>query len=262
MPVMTIDRAALRAQARERIRTARVPALRFTALFLAIGVVLDLIGTAANYMLGDNITFSSLSLSFSFIGVLVSLLATVLRAGYAIYCLGVDRGEETPYSALFDAFPFAGKVILLTLLQAVLIAGGFMLFIVPGVVLALTYSFALYHLCEDPDVGVLDALRRSRQETFGYKTQLFLLLAGFLPLLILVSLPVSVCEYYLAALLPKTLSGELAHTLAYGILVGCASLYLAPYIALSQIGFYRRVTAPPEEEPLAESTENEENRLE
>jgi len=147
-------------------------------------------------------------------------------------------------------------------LQAVLIAGGFMLFIVPGVVLALTYSFALYHLCEDPDVGVLDALRRSRQETFGYKTQLFLLLAGFLPLLILVSLPVSVCEYYLAALLPKTLSGELAHTLAYGILVGCASLYLAPYIALSQIGFYRRVTAPPEEEPLAESPESEENRLE
>ena len=151
-------------------------------------------------------------------------------------------------------------MFLLTVLQALLVAGGLMLFIVPGFVAAFAYAFALYHLCEDPSISVLDAMRLSRLELRGYKMELFLLLVSFLPLLLLVSVPVSVCEYYLSSLLPKTLSGELLHSLAYGILAGCASLYLMPYIALTQIGFYRRVTAL--HEPPENDAENEENRLE
>lgn len=255
-----IDRGVLKSEARDRMRAAVVSPLRFTALFLAIGVVLDLISTAAGYMIGDTLDFSSLSLSFSFVGILSSLLATVLRAGYTGYCLGVDRGFEMPYRSLFDAFSFAGKVILLTVLQVVLIAAGFTLFIVPGVVFALTYAFSLFHLCEDPDAGVLDAMRRSRLKMNGYRAQLLILLLSFLPLLVLVALPVGACEYYLNTLLPKTLAGELLHTLVFGVLTGCASLYLLPYISLTQIGFYRRVTQA--QEPPAEPSEDEENRLE
>lgn len=257
MPVM-IDRRELKAEARALMQSSRVSPFRFTLLFLAINLVLELISTAASYMIGDTLDFSSLSLSFSFVSILVSLLDTVLLAGYTCYGLGVHRGSEMPYNSLFDAFPFAGKVILLTVLQGVLIGVGIMLFVVPGVVFAFAYAFALYHLCEGPELGVMEAMRRSRIELRGYKMELFLLIASFLPLLFLCALPIGLCEYYLEKLLPQTLGGELLHSLIYGLLAGCASMYMMPYMALAQIGFYRRVTAlhePPED------AENEENRL-
>ena len=160
MPVY-IDRAEIRAEAKELLRTARVSPFRFTLLFLAIDLVLDEISTAINYMLGDGV--SVIPFPFSFVNILITLLATVLLAGYVCYCLGVCRGEAMPYDSLFDAFPFAGKIILLDLLVGVLTGLAAMLFIVPGIVLALSYSLAVFHLCEEPELGVIEAMRRIKE---------------------------------------------------------------------------------------------------
>ena len=240
MPVY-IDRAAVKAEAKGLLQTARVSPIRFTLLFLAIDLGLDLISTAVSDMLDDSI--GVLSFSFSFVGVLITLLSTVLLAGYTHYCLGVQRGLAMPYDSLFDAFPFAGKVILLSVAQGALIGFGLVLFIVPGVILAFSYAFALYHLCEEPDIGVTEALRRSRLEMKGYKLQLFLLLISFWPLLFLVAAVLGVCEYFLDGMFPATLSGDLLYTLVSGVFVIAAEAYLTPYLELAQVGFYRRVTA-------------------
>ncbi|MBE7003060.1 MAG: DUF975 family protein [Ruminococcaceae bacterium] len=242
MPVF-IDNRAVREEARTLMHSAAVSPFLFTAMFLAINLVLDLVNTAANYMLGRTVEVSSVSMTFSFVGILVSLLATVLLAGYAFYGLGVQSGREMSFESLFAMFPFAGKVVLLTVVQGVLIGVGLALFIVPGLVLALAYSFALYHLCEDPDASVLAALRRSRLEMNGYKLQLLALILGFLPLLLLFAVPVGLCEYFLESLFPETLVGELMETLVSGVLTGFAAVYMTPYMALSQIIFYRRVLA-------------------
>ena len=247
MPVY-IDRAEIKAEAKELLRTARVSPLRFTLLFLAINLGLDLISTAVSDMLGDSI--GVLSFSFSFVGVLITLLSTVLLAGYTNYCLCVQRGLAMPYDSLFDAFPFAGKVILLSVVQGVLIGLGLVLFIVPGVVLAFAYAFALYHLCEEPEIGVTEALRRSRLEMKGYKLQLFSLILSFWPLLLLAAVVLGACEYFLDGLFPETLGGDLLYTLASGVLAGAAEVYLMPYIELAQVGFYRRVIARNFEAPL------------
>ena len=179
------------------------------------------------------------------------LLGTVLTAGYARYCLCVQRGASLPYSGLFDAFPFAGRVILLTLLQGVLIALGLLLFIIPGIVLAFSYFFALYHLIEEPDSGVVEALRRSRTEMQGYKWQLFMLFLSFWPLMLLAAIAMGVCEYFLQNAFPNTLTGDLLYTLISGLVAAAAQLYLLPYMQLSQVGFYRRAVqhkeTPPDE---------------
>ena len=206
MPVV-IDRAEVKAEAKDLLKTAQVSPLRFTLLFLAISLGLDLVSTAVSDMLGDSI--GVLSFSFSFVGVLITLLSTVLLAGYTNYCLCVQRGLAMPYDSLFDAFPFAGKVILLEVLQGILIGFGFMLLFIPGVILAFSYAFALFHLCEDPEIGVTEALRRSRLEMKGYKLQLFTLLISFWPLLLLVALVLGVCEYFIDGVFPATLAGDL-----------------------------------------------------
>ena len=240
MPVV-IDRAAVKAEAKSLLATARVSPLRFTLLFLVITLGLDLVSTAVSDLLGDSV--GVLSFSFSFVGMLVTLLSTVLLAGYVNYCLCIQRDMEMPYDSLFDAFPFAGKVILLEVLQGLIIGVGIMLFIIPGVILGFSYAFALYHLCEDPDISVIEALRRSRRETKGWKWQLFLLLLSFWPLLLAAALALGVCEYFLNGAFPGTLTGDLLYTLVTGVLAGAAEMYLMPYMELAQVSFYRRVTA-------------------
>ena len=93
MPVV-IDRAEVKAEAKDLLKTAQVSPLRFTLLFLAISLGLDLVSTAVSNMLGDSI--GVLSFSFSFVGVLITLLSTVLLAGYTNYCLCVQRGLARP----------------------------------------------------------------------------------------------------------------------------------------------------------------------
>ena len=253
MPVQP-DLRALKNGAKQLMRTARVPVPRMMLLWLGIDLLLSEISTALSCMLDDSIGIASFS--FSFAGIFVALLSTVLLAGFAIYCLGVQSGREMPFDSLFDAFPFAGQVILLTLAQGLLIALGFILFVVPGVVLAFSYAFSLYYLCEDPDAGVIEALRRSRLALQGYKWSLFELTISFRPRVLLVAVPIGICRRLLRGVFAPTLGGQLLETLIYGVLAGCASVYLTPYMALSQVGFYRFVSrADAPEPPKADGSE-------
>ena len=248
MPVRFIDRRAVKEEAKELIRTASVSPLKFTALFLLISLALDEVSAAVDFLWlsspGVSIGPPGFSLSLSFVSVLVTLLGTVLYAGYVNYCLCVQRGVAMPYESLFDAFSFAGKVILLSVVEGVVVALGFLLFIVPGVYLTFAYAFSLFHLCEDPGAGVLEAMRRSREEMKGYKMQFFALLLSFFPLLLLAGLAAGLCQMFLPFdAIPETLSGELLRTLVGGFISSCAMLYFEPYVSLAQVGFYRRATA-------------------
>ena len=250
MPVRLIDRRAVKAEARDLIRTASVSPLKFTVLFLLIDLALDEISAAAGFLWFNNLGVSigppGFNLSLSFVSVLVTLLGTVLYAGYTNYCLCVQRGQVVPYECLFDAFSFAGRVILLSVAEGAAVALGFMLFIVPGVYLSYAYAFSLFYLCEDPGIGVFAAMRRSREEMRGYKMQLFTLQLSFLPLLLLLGLAVALCEALLpGGTFPETLSGELLRTLVNGLLSGAAALYLQPYLSLATVGFYRCATDTP-----------------
>lgn len=247
MPVRLIDRRAVKAEARELIHTASVSPLKFTALFLLIDLTLDEISAAVGFLWFSNLNVSigppGFNLSLSFVSVLVSLLGIVLYAGYTNYSLCVQRGVAMPYESLFDAFSFAGKVILLSVAEGVVVALGFMLFIVPGIYLSYAYAFSLFYLCEDANAGVFESMRRSREETKGYKMQLFTLQLSFLPLMLLFGLAVGLCEALLpGGTPPETLSGELLRTLFSGLISGAAALYLQPYLSLATVGFYRRAT--------------------
>lgn len=248
MPVRLIDRRAVKAEARGLIQTASVSPLKFTALFLLIDLALDEVSTAVGFFWLNEIDLVSVklpgfNLSLSFVSVLVTLLGTVLYAGYVNYCLCVQRGAAMPYESLFDAFPFAGKVILLSVVEGAVVGLGFLLFIVPGFYLLFAYAFSLFYLCEDPSISVFAAMRRSREETKGYKLQFFMLLLSFFPLLLLVGLAVGLCEMLLPFdAIPETLSGELARTLFSGLISGCTALYVEPYLLLARVGFFRRAT--------------------
>ncbi len=257
MPVYQLDRREIKADARALIRSGSVSPVKFTALFFAVSLVLDVIDSGASYMIADAGGFTEFS--FSFLSILIGLLRLILIAGCCCYCLGVCRREQTPYESLFDGFSFAGKVILLNLVKAVFVTLWSMLFVIPGIIASYRYSFALWNLCQDPTLGVMEALALSKRQTCGYKGQLFLLQLSFFGWLLLAVLAVGGVEYAVWGG-PMLVNLETAPSLfdaLWGTVAGngftmLVSLYLTPYIQLSTCGFYLRATALPEEPRLPE----------
>ena len=154
---MQLDIGAIKAESRSLLRTGEVNPFRMTLFYLLITLVLDMINSGVSYMIDSAGGFTVLS--FSFVSILVGLVALVLNAGYYCYCFGILRREEMPYESLFDAFPFAGKVILLSIVEGVFIFLWSMLFVIPGIIAAYRYSFAMLNLCENPKLGVMEALK-------------------------------------------------------------------------------------------------------
>ena len=242
MPIQLIDRRTLKREAKELIRTARVSPIRFTLFFFAIALVLDLIDSALT-----NITDTGVSIAFlsvSFIGILIALIAQVLSAGYLCYCLGVQRREEMPYESLFDSFAFAGKVIALTILEGIFVFLWSLCFVVPGIIALYRYSFAMWNLCEDPSIGVMEALNRSKQQTRGYKRQLFALQLSFIGWFILAGIVISIYEGIALHFIPNTFAGIMLSTVLYTVFTAAVEAYFKPYYTLSVCGFYLRATAP------------------
>lgn len=174
-----IDRAAYKRECNELLRSARISPRAFIALYLALSLLLDLIsGLAADG-----------GLLSVFVIVLTWMMAVVLSAGVTLYCLDIRQGVHSGCLTLFDGFAFAGKLVGLALLQSLLVSLWSLLFVIPGVIASFRYSFAVFNLCENPELGILEALELSKRQTQGYKLQLLTLHLSYLGWIILTSLP-------------------------------------------------------------------------
>lgn len=226
---MLLDRVSLKNEAKGILRGARVSPYLFTLLFMGISLVLTAVSDFVSfdedmvhniyYSTGVDLSFLVLHRAFpaalvTFVSILVSLLGVLLNAGYYRYHLAVRRGEEVPYLGLFDGFSFAGKLILLALVQYIFIFLWTLLFIIPGFIAAYRYRFAVYNLCENPDMGVMEAINMSKAQTAGFKWQLFVLDLSFIGWRIL-----------------------------SGLTLNILAIWLNPYIVQTDVGFFQQIKA-------------------
>lgn len=177
-----IDRSACKARVRELLRTAQVSPMKVTAVWLGLRLALSFLSDFGGGM----------NPFYAFLLVLTFLLTITLDAGFILYCMAIRRGERAEYLTLFDGFAFAGKIILLTLLELIFIGLWSMLFVIPGLVACYRYRFALYNLLENPQISVTDAISMSKLQTRGLKGQLFALDLSYLGWALLSFLPQSV----------------------------------------------------------------------
>ncbi len=236
-----IDRPALKAKAKELMRSAKVSPIKMSFLYFGIVFVMALTLVVVASVNAFSSRPNTMLLPIIFLSVLIVLVDVVLSAGYTCYCLGVWRGEEMPYSSLFDGFSFAGKVIGLQLVMALFIYLWSLLFVIPGIVAMYRYSFAMYNLCLNPELGVMEALDLSKKQTSGYKMQLFVLQLSFIGWALLVSLPQSFGQTMLNVF-PSAGTAVLALVLVFVSLI--ARIFFQPYMQLSYTGFYLQATTP------------------
>ena len=137
-----------------------------------------------------------------------SLLVTgPLTAGFFIVAHKINRGEEREFGTFFKGFDFFVQLLLYTLISGIFIFLGFLALLVPGIYLAVAYSFAVPFIVFGR-MEFWDGMEFSRKlitrkwwNLFGFMLMLVLInILGTLALVVglLFTIPLTYCAIYAA----------------------------------------------------------------
>lgn len=112
------------------------------------------------------------------IGVLI--ISGPLELGLILFFLKFVRNEPVEFGIGFQGFNNFGKALGVYLLKLVFIILWSLLFIIPGIIKAFSYSQAMYILADNPNIEVTGAINKSRKMMDGAKGKLFGLYFSFI----------------------------------------------------------------------------------
>ena len=107
------------------------------------------------------------------------VLSGVIEVGLAIVMLNIVRGHEVDFVQMFNGFENFGTTCLAGVLTGLYTLLWTMLFIIPGIVKAYSYSMTFYILADNPDMNPNEAIKASCQMMKGHKFDLFVLHLSF-----------------------------------------------------------------------------------
>ncbi len=224
---MIIDRTAAKLQAKQLIRESQpsmlTAALLYTLLTALIGwLSLRLTGVDTNTMnemlrlasegnseaVMEMMTKATPSAGASLIDSLLRLAMAVVGVGFSLFVMNSVRRSQPAIGNLLDGFGMFPRVLFLFLWS--------LLLVIPGIIAAYRYSFAVYVMIDHPEMSAMDCLRESKRLTTGYKRQLFLLDLSFIFWFLLTMIPV----------------------------VGyIAQVYVTPYMESARVLYYEQIRA-------------------
>ncbi len=150
--------------------------------------------------MGNNMT-----MSYSTQG-LWALLCLPLSWGFAIYFLNLIRNEDIRYERLFDGYKDFVRLFLAGFLVTLAVFIGILLFIVPGIIIAMMFSQTEYILKDDKEISAADAIMKSMRMMEGHKAELFWLIFSFIGWFILACLTLGIGFLFLAPYFNTTMA--------------------------------------------------------
>jgi uncharacterized membrane protein len=160
-------------------------------------------------------SFTTLAMFMTGSGVLLTLLALPLQYGYYVAYLNSSRQDlPADIGDLFCGYKRFWKVLGTFLLMILAIIGGFILLVVPGIILCFGYAMVPYVLRDNPELSCTETLAKSREMMKGHKWELFVLYLSFIGWAIL-------CVF----------------TFFIGF------LWLTPYMQMTETKFYEKIRA-------------------
>lgn len=198
---MNITRAELKASAKESMKSCRTNPYIITLVYLIITYI---IAAITNFS-GDSVAPTITGGIISFV---LSVVTLLLSAGYEWWALSVSRNMDNT-----DEFKLAFiKVIpifLLSLIVSIFAVIGFILIVIPGIIVGLGLSMSYLCYRDNIDAGFWEAIKESWHIMKGHKMDYFILELSFIPWLLLM-----------------------------GITFGIAGIYVIPYMSTTNCKFY------------------------
>lgn len=113
------------------------------------------------------------------------VLGGPMAAGVAGFSLNIARGREARFEQIFDGFKNFGNTVGAYCLMFLYVFLWSLLFFIPGIIAAISYSQVFFIMADDDTIEPMDALRKSREMMDGYKWKYFELALTFFALSIL-----------------------------------------------------------------------------
>ena len=120
-----------------------------------------LLGLAQSQDLYSNL-YESYGVSYVFtIGSIALFIVGPISIGLATYSLSIVNEEDYSYNQIATGFKYFFKALFLYLLFNISVLIGTILLIIPGFVIFLMFSQIFYIIAENPQIGVIDAFKKS-----------------------------------------------------------------------------------------------------
>lgn len=173
-------------------------------------------------------------LILSLIPAVGSLIASVIvtpafTLSIARIYLNLANGQRPEVKDTFSGFDDFWTAFKTTFLVGLFTFLWSLLFVIPGIIKAISYSQAMYIVAENKGIGALEAINRSKAMMEGHKMDYFVLGLSFIGWAIL--------GYFT---------------------LGILYIWLIPYMSATQVNFYNDLKPVVEEEPVAETPVAEE----
>ena len=114
-------------------------------------------------------------------GIVSLVLAGPLAVGVAYFSFAVIRGETPHFFQLFEGFNVFGKSFLANLCYSLLVIVGFVLLIIPGIIVGLALSMTFFVMADRSELSFSECLNESWNLTSGYRFKLLGLNLRFIP---------------------------------------------------------------------------------
>lgn len=98
-----------------------------------------------------------------------------LCVGFKKNVLDCLQSKPVKVEYVFNYYKNCISAFCLKVCSMVLVALWSLLLIIPGIVAGLNYSFAPYIFCENPELGTLECLDKSKKLVYGHRTEILLL---------------------------------------------------------------------------------------
>lgn len=130
-------------------------------------------------------------------GIVTFIIGGAIELGYCRFNKNLIKGTNPQIQDLFSDMNLFGKALGLRIVTIVLVALWSLLLIIPGIVAAFRYSMAFYIMDDDPNVGIMEAIDRSKRMMMGNKGRLFCLELSFIGWMLLCILTCGIGFFFL-----------------------------------------------------------------
>ena len=155
-------------------------------------IVISIVGSIPSMIVGDSESILALIIVLA-----ASFVTSIFSVSYVAYLLEFVRTGTSTFNTIIECVKKNWlRILLVSILVGVFTFLWTLLFIIPGIVAALSYSMATY-LIVDTDLDANDAIKESKRMMKGYKWDYFVFGLSFIGWIILVPLTFGILYIWL-----------------------------------------------------------------
>lgn len=215
-----MDRLKLKNSAKESLKGHYGEFFKMILVYVLVAFCIGLVAAILDKVCGttwvvgkQDFMGQSIDQTASLFGSIASIIETCLFSfGITSFFLKISRNEEVTYKELFSKTGLAVFFFAVTFVAGLFISLWTLLLIIPGIIATYAYKMIYYIKLDNPEIGILDAIKKSKEMMNGHKWDFFVLELSFIGWIIL------------------------------GVFtLGILYLWLVPYMAVTECNFYNSI---------------------